>query len=209
MRYNIAVGTNLHIIGYINIDIRTQRVALIVKALQHTLLIHIVARDIIGNFLGSASYGNIMILDNTSLRGNIIHPVVFNTCGLVLGLVGVLHIIIIHGLTSILGHIVLIALGDLCTIGKLQFLGKILNTQITVVADGGFLILTTLGRNENNTVGTVGTIDSGGSCILQDLYRLDIVGVDIVERTIILRHGNTINNNIRSRVRSNRVLSTD
>ena len=66
-----------------------------------------------------------------------------------------------------------------------------------------------LGSNKNYTIRTVGTIDSGSRGILQNFHRLDIGGVDIVQRTTALRDGNTIDNDVRTSSCVDGVTSTN
>ena len=49
--------------------------------------------------------------------------------------------------------------------------------QHTIVGELCFASLTAFGGNEYHTIGTLGTIDSGGRCIFQNLHGHDIRGV--------------------------------
>ena len=122
-----------------------------------------------------------MILDDTSLRYHIVEPVGFTTCSLCLSLVLVLYKVVIHGLTRVLGYIVLIALGNLRSVAVVHLVGKVLKADVAIIADAGLAFLTVLGGDQDDTVGTVRTINSCSRGILQDFHRLDVARVDIVE----------------------------
>ena len=183
---DVAVGTDLQIVGHVGIDIHTEGVTLVVEAFQYTLLAHVVTRDEIFHLLGTTINGDVVILDDTSLRCEVVEPVGLFAGSLILGFVGILHIVIKHCLTRVLCSRVLITLSHLRTIGEVKLLGKVFNTEVAVVAHRRLTVLTVLGGNQNNTIGTVRTVDSGSRGILQDFHGLDIVGVDIVERTATL-----------------------
>ena len=53
---------------------------------------------------------------------------------------------------------------------------------INTILHHGLAFLGTLGGDEDYTVGTTGTIDSGRSRILQDVDALDVVGRDVINR---------------------------
>ena len=60
----------------------------------------------------------------------------------------------------------------------------LLEADIAVIGHLGRSALATLdGGDDDHTVGTTGTVDSGGRGILQDIHRLDIGGVDIRKLT--------------------------
>ena len=66
------------------------------------------------------------------------------------------------------------------SIETLDQLGQVLDLVVTVVANRcGLLLLTTLRRNEDNTVSTASTVDSRRSSVLQYIQRLDVVGRDV------------------------------
>ena len=150
-----------------------------------------------------------MVCDDTSLRSQVVEPVSLLASSLSLSLVGVLYVVVVHGLTRVLGHVVLIALGNLRTIAVVELLGEVLETYVGIVAHGWLTVLTVLGGDQDNTVGTVRTVDSGSRGVLQDFHRLDIVGVDIVQRTTALRDGDTVNDDVRTSSGIDRVASTN
>ena len=88
-----------------------------------------------------------MILDDTSLRYHIVEPVGFTACSLCLSLVLVLYEVVVHGLTRVLGYIVLITLGNLRSVTVVHLVSEVLNAKIAVVTDAGFAVLTVLGGN--------------------------------------------------------------
>lgn len=80
------------------------------------------------------------------------------SCGLLCSLSLILHKVVVHCLTGILCAVVTIALGDLLAVTEVQLLGKILNAQISIIADGRLAVLASLGCDEavptrDNSVG--------------------------------------------------------
>ena len=60
--------------------------------------------------------------------------------------------------------------------------GHLSHTEVTVVRNlHAVILLTLLSGDDDNTIRTLRTVDRGGSGILQDLHRLDIVGVHSVD----------------------------
>ena len=79
--------------------------------------------------------------------------------------------------------------------------------HITIIGHLGGRTLSTLdGGDDDHTVGTTGTVDSGGRGILQDIHRLDVGGVDIRKSA---HEGDTVEHDQRVVRGSQRALTTD
>ena len=179
--YNIGVSANLQIISNVSINVETKRITLVVEAFQYTLLGQIVARNEVFDFISATIDGNVVILNDTGARNHVIEPVGFLSCSLGSDFGLILHIVISHSLTCILCHIIPVALCDLFTIAEIHFMSKILNANIAIVAYGWFAFLAMLGSDQDDTVGTIGTIDGCSRSILQDFHRFDVARIDVIQ----------------------------
>ena len=86
------------------------------------------------------------------------------------------------GLLTIQLQCLVVPIGVARTVQKLHRVGICADTERTLVRDGGFTLLTALGRHDDNRV-TIQTIDGSGRSILQNRNRLDILGIDLVDVT--------------------------
>ena len=123
-----------------------------------------------------------MVLQDTSL-GSFVDPVDLFTCSQVVGFILVFHELVVHGFAGILSYVVLVSLRDLCAVTEVELVGEVFYTQVAVVADVWLAVFAVLGGDEDNAIGTIDTIDGCGSGIFQNLYALDIIRTDVVERT--------------------------
>ena len=83
----------------------------------------------------------------------------------------------------------------------------LLECNVAVVAHlGGSTLRTLLGGDDNHTVGTAATVDSGGRGILQDVHRLDVGRIDVAQ---LAHEGNTVEHNQRVVAGRERALATN
>ena len=138
-----------------------------------------------------------MVLNDTR-ASYFINPINLFACSLSFSFVGVLYIGVVHSLTFVLCAIVFVALRNLLAVAELKIVSKALNANIASVSNLSFALSTTFGSNKYNAVSAVHTIDSSSRSIFEYFHTLNIVGVDVVERTIALADGHTIDNDIRT-----------
>ena len=72
----------------------------------------------------------------------------------------------------------------LVAIHRMCGIGSAIERVVEVEAHRCSASLTTLGGDDDDTIGTTGTIDSGRRCILQYLHRLNVGWVDVEGRTV-------------------------
>ena len=72
----------------------------------------------------------------------------------------------------------------LVAIHRMCGIGSAIERVVEVEAHRCSASLTTFGGDDDDTIGTTGTIDSGRRCILQYLHRLNVGWVDVESRTV-------------------------
>ena len=132
--------------------------------------------------------------------------VVADTCLIVQILpVGIGIVILVQGVLVLAS--ILTELAECGTVHHRILLEDTPEAHITIIGHFGGSALSTLdGGDDDYTVGTTGTVDSGSRGILQDIHRLDVGGVDVRKGT---HEGDTIEHDQRVVRSSQRALTTD
>ena len=85
--------------------------------------------------------------------------------GIAMVVVGIVETVGLHVVADVIGS------------GDIELFGDVVESHITVVADIGALGLSTaLGSDDDHTIGSLRTVDSGGCGIAEHVDALDIVG---------------------------------
>ena len=176
-------GTNLHDLVDLVVDIDTAGVTLELIALQQTFVVHGCHRDVEVGLLATALNSYLVVLRNAVVDDHV-EPV-----GIALVIVDVecwSAIFQIEGQhvgrcsrvgeNPIVGCCILVillvkkTLYLLVAVHGLHDTGSAIERKITVESYRGLTGLTALGGDQNYTISTLGTIDSGRSSILQDIH---------------------------------------
>ena len=180
----------------------------IVRHLEHTFLMEVTGGSIVGNLLGTAADGDIVlglgtdatVQEAVPVEVAVIHIVAVVRhfgpwTGRVLGLViatlqQFLQTPVLLGVvpdrTYTVGGVVhkLVDQHDVVITRRNEIGGRRvgLPTHTAAVGDRGIVAtLALLGRNQDNARGGLGAVDGAAGRILQDGHRLDVVGVDLAE----------------------------
>ena len=71
-------------------------------------------------------------------------------------------------------------------IQEIRCILDILESNRTGIRDVGLTCFSTLGSNQNHTVRSIRTVNSGSRCVLQNINCLDIIGIEVNQSIVFL-----------------------
>ena len=119
---------------------------------NNTLMVHITQTCHIFSLLGSTCNRQIMVMAETRTK-HFILPIGISTC-------------ILYNLTSST---------KLRSRSHIKFLQDVIYSYIRIVSNVGFTFCTILGSNDDDTIGSLGTIDGCSCSITEHIYTLNII----------------------------------
>ena len=159
----------------LSIDIGAKRITLEVRALNRTFLVHITTTYVIANLIRTTLSRNLMLVLKSRAEDCVL-PV--RTCTQYRRI----RISYIRIADFALVYHIVVVLSKLAEVKHVQTICLVCPTYRTIIRELGFTCLTTLGSNQDNTISTLSTINSGSGCIFKNFHRNDVSRVDGRER---------------------------
>ena len=169
------------VVGDLRFEVRTDVVAVVVEVLDVTLLVHVAQRCEIVEAFAAAGRGDTVLLGGAGAE-DLVEPVGVAPAAFAL----LHHGDVLRGEDGILAvqlERLVVPIGVARTVEELGIGGVERGAVRTFVGERHGALLALLGRHDHDAAGTLQTVDRHGRAVLEQRDRLDVVGVDVVDRT--------------------------
>ena len=185
------IQTEGHVLGKLLVDLQRNRSTLRVRVVLHTLLVHVVGSEVDLRLVRTTRDREVMVVRERLVVNILLHVVLLHV--LVSLETTVLSRSEATNTVKLLQRLGISVTEELRTtpsvnqviirIERVHITGRLVELGIAVVVHLYATLLGTLGRDEDYTVSTTGTIDSRRRSILQHVDRLNLIGRDVAHRT--------------------------